>query len=438
MKNHEIETPYYEFFRLEKEMELFSLRFKGIYYWQLVRAILLKGITTKDLHVAAISAKRSVVKEIFGSMIEAFRMWYRFKGITPSDIVYLRPSARMAKDSAVLDDPQFDYTNLSEKYKVFDLFALGDYAEIPDCVRFDMSEAEIELIFWKIRRKIFQSTKFPYQQEKILRDFLYKINIIYKTDFNIENLIKQIQYAVKCHCIYKKWFNIILKKIKPQIIIETTYYDEHMYAANDAAKDLGIRTIEMQHGRINAHEDYWYEDQSVIGKILPDYFFSFGEWWNQQINMPDFCKVVSVGNPYLEKQIEIYKYDEKDHLILSVFSNPQNGKILSEFIFSIQEYCIEHNIEILYKLHPNEKDVWKKEYPRLLEMKNATIYESGSVYDILSRSNITIGVNSTTFFEALAYDNLQIFIYTVGDYEGMKPLITNSNGYSSKYTRRIY
>ena len=58
-------------------------------------------------------------------------------------------------------------------------------------------------------------------------------------------------------------------------------------------------------------------------------------------------------------------------------------------------------------------------------MKNITIFDSGSVYDVLSRSNVTIGINSTVFFEALAYNDIYIYIYTIGDYEGMKPLLDN-------------
>ena len=69
--------------------------------------------------------------------------------------------------------------------------------------------------------------------------------------------------------------------------------------------------------------------------------------------------------------------------------------------------------------------MWRTEYPRLSEMKNTKIYDSGSVYDVLSQSDVTIGINSTVFFEALAYEDLQIYIYTIGDYEGMKPLIEN-------------
>lgn len=420
----EVKTPYYEFFRIEREMNLFALQYRGVNYWQLIRFGLLKGITVKDLSIVSVSGNRNYKNEIIMTFKEAKRMRRKYSDISKADIVRIRPCVTVTKDNH-LDDHQFDYISLKDKYEVLDLYALGDYTDVNECVRYDLAQAENELIRWKIKRRLFGESQFPIIQKKTLEEFLDKVNAIYGTSFSIESLLHTVQYSIQCHKVYKKWFLKYFKQICPKLIMEYPHYDEHMFAANDAARELGIKVIEMQHGRINAHEAYWYEDQSQIGKLLPDYFFTYGEWWNKQINMPRFCRVIPVGNAYLDKQVGIYKKVKNDHLVISVFSNPQNGRTLLEFMYNIQDYCLENNIEILYKLHPNEGKVWKTEYPILSEMKNTTVYDSGSVYDVLSRSDVTIGVNSTVFFEALAYENLQIYIYTVGDYEGMKPLLEN-------------
>lgn len=419
-----VKSPYYEFFVLEKEMMLFSLEFQGINYWQLIRFGLLKKITTNNLHVVSNRGSRNLNKEIVGVFKEAARMKREFTKDSSADIIQLRPCVTIL-DNGQLDDHQFDYIELKDKYRVVDLYALGDYMYVQPCVEYDMALAEKDLVIWKIKRKIFGEPTIPEEQQKVLRAFLTQINQIYNTHFMIEELLPNIQYIIKSHIIYKRNYLKLFQKLCPKIIMEYPHYDEHMFAANAAAKELGIKIIEMQHGRINAHEGYWYEDQSLEGKILPDYFLTYGQWWKDQINLPQFCKVEVVGNPYLDRQIELYPRKKRDNMVLSVFSNPQNGKVLSEFIFSIQNYCIEHNIKILYKLHPNEKKVWKEEYPLLLQMKNTTIFESGSVYSILAESDAAIGINSTVFFEALAYKDIRLFIYTNGEYEGMKPLIEN-------------
>lgn len=423
MIDGKIQTPYYDFFILEKEMNLFSLQYHGVYYWQLVRFALLKAITVNGLRIINATKRQNVLGKIVGVFREAGRRKNCFNKLKNVDIIRIRPCVAMTGEK--LDDHQYDYVDLSDKYKVVDLYALGDYSNVPSCVEYDMAMAERAVIFYKIKTRLFGENRLPGNQREVLREFLNKVNSIYNTSFSVAVLDKSVHYAVKCHIAYKKQYIDIFKQILPKIIMEYPHYDEHMFAANAAAKELGITTIEFQHGRINAHEAYWYEDKSEIGKYLPDYFFVYGQWWKEQINLPSFCKVVVVGNPYLEKQIQIYPREEKKQKNISVFSNPQNGKVLSEFVYNLQDYIVENNINILYKLHPNEREIWKEEYPLLAKMQNTTVIDSGSVYEVLSLSDVAIGVNSTVFYEALVYPGMRLYIYTVGDFEGMKALINS-------------
>lgn len=420
-----ISNPYYDFFVLEKERKLFELEYCNVKYWQLVRMQLLKGITINKSHVVNNFQNRSIIKEIVGAFYQSIVMKKKIDSLEKVDLIRIRPVVTLDGNHN-LGDHQYDYYELESDISVLDLYALGNYVAMPDVVDINMSMAELKVIIWKIRRKIFGAKKIENSQKIVLQSFLQKINEIYSTDFEIKWLEGAIQYAVETHLKYINLYSVIFKKTQPKAILVYPHYDEHMYAAMAVAKRMEIKTIEMQHGRINAHEAYWYEDHNPIGKTLPDYFLTYGDWWNNQISLPEFCKVVSVGNAYLEKQVKTYQREKKDHLVVSVFSNPQNGKTLLEFINSIQEYCVENNIEILYKLHPNESKVWKTEYPMLLKLRNTTIYDSGSVYSVLSQSDVVIGINSTVFFEALAYEDLHIYIYTIGDYEGMKPLLENN------------
>lgn len=418
------QTPYQFFFLKEKEMNMFSLQCGGVFYWQLIRFRLLKGITIKDLQVAGSSIKRNYKKEIIGVVKAAQEMRKKYKSLKHADIIRIRPCVTITKDGE-LDDHQYDYVKL--KHTAYDLYALVDYSDINNCVKYDLAGAESKLVFWKIKRKIMGNKDFPSDQKKKLIQFLEIINGNYGTEFDIQNLEHHIFYSIACHKYYSDEFKKIFSFIQPKIIMVYPHYDEHMFAAINAARDLGIKSIEIQHGRINAHEAYWYEDQDSKGKILPDYFLTYGEWWNDSIKLPQFCKPIAVGNPYLDKQIEIYPKNKNENgLVILVFSNPQNGKVLSEFIYEIKDFVVNNNISILYKLHPNERKSWKNEYPCLSQMPNTRIIEDNtSAYSLMAKSNVAIGVNSTLFYEALAYSAISLYIYTVGDYEGMKPLIAN-------------
>lgn len=415
-------TPYYFFFMLEKKLDMFTFQYKGVYYWQLIRFILLKGITINKLKIA----KKKPKKNVFSILLNTFKAVRKFdksfSNASSVDIIRVRPCISLDKDGQ-LDDHQYDYCDISSVYNIMDLYALGEYVNLPECVKYGMAYAEMEVILKKIKKRIVGEGHIPDEQRKVLVEFLSQINREYNTSFSIDKVEREVQYLVSSHIAYKAYYKRLFIHLKPRIIMIYPHYDEHMFAAIAAAREAGIISIEFQHGRINSHEAYWYEDHKMIGKLLPDYFFVYGEWWKEQVNLPHFCKVVLVGNPYLERQIQLYPIKKNDCLTISVFSNPQNGKVLSELFYDIQDYCIDNNIRVLYKLHPNELTIWKKEYPLLSRINNISIIESGSVYDVLSKSDFAIGVNSTVFYEALAFYDIRILIYTIGDYEGMKPLI---------------
>ena len=418
-----VKTPYYDFFKLEKEMKLFSFQHKGVYYWQLIRFGLLKKITISDAQVSSRNADRSIVKEILGAYRDSNRTRKAYKKAKKVDVIRIRPIVALSKDGK-LDDHQYDHMELDGSLRVMDLYALGDYTNVPDCAEYTLSQAESRLIIWKIKRKILGEKKLDTKQKGSLERFLKKIDEIYGTRSEIDIIEDDIQYMVASHRFYKERYKKIFAEISPKVLMVYPHYDEHMFSAMAAAKEMGIKSVEIQHGRINAHEAYWYEDQREEGKILPDYFFAYGKWWIEQIKLPVFCKPVGVGNAYLESQMERYPGVDTDALMIAVFSNPQNGKELSEFIGQLDDLISKRGVQILYKLHPNERRSWREKYPRLVGLKNTRVIDDGtSVYDILLRSRIVLGINSTTFFEATAYKKVRIVIYLKGDYRPMAPLL---------------
>ena len=84
--NEKVETPYKDFFMLEKNMNLFSLTYKNVHYWQLVRFGLLKGITTINSHVVNQNINRSFKDEILGAIKEASRIRKKEKNIWPKSM----------------------------------------------------------------------------------------------------------------------------------------------------------------------------------------------------------------------------------------------------------------------------------------------------------------------------------------------------------------
>ena len=257
-----------------------------------------------------------------------------------------------------------------------------------------------------------------------MKEFLEKINAEYKIDISMNYLEKEIQYAVKSHRLYLQYYYKIFNRTLPKIVLVYPHYDEHMFSAVAAAKKLGIKTIEVQHGRINIHDAYWYKEKSEKGKILPDYFFVYGEWWVKYISMPKIVNICISGNTYLDYQMRKLPTVKKEKRIISVFSGLQTGVALSNFICRCVDMLDNKNIEIWYKLHPNEFKIWQEAYPVLAEQNKIKIFTNEkSIYEIINCSDFILGINSTVIFEAVAFKNKKIFVLDAEGVESVGPLL---------------
>ena len=80
--------------------------------------------------------------------------------------------------------------------------------------------------------------------------------------------------------------------------------------------------------------------------------------------------------------------------------------------------------QILYKLHPEEYDMYKKypSYSKLASYKNLIFLEECNLYEIMSKSKIQIGVFSTALYEGLGL-SCNTFLYNLNGVEYMQDVI---------------
>lgn len=78
---------------------------------------------------------------------------------------------------------------------------------------------------------------------------------------------------------------------------------------NATARDMGLVVAEYQHGAISAGH-YAYNvaptlaRSSAYRKILPQFFLGYGQWWNDQINVP--LTKIAIGNPHRTEQLRLF------------------------------------------------------------------------------------------------------------------------------------
>ncbi len=105
-------------------------------------------------------------------------------------------------------------------------------------------------------------------------------------------------------------FKLLFRIIRPRMVFVNCYYCSPHQAAIRAAKELGIVTVELQHGIItNAHPAY-NAFANLDRNFLPDYLFSFGEYVRNSQTYIEPERVLPVGSYYIDYLNKHYQVPE--------------------------------------------------------------------------------------------------------------------------------
>ncbi len=228
-------------------------------------------------------------------------------------------------------------------------------------------------------------------------------------------------------------FRWMLRLIKSKVIFLVCSYGQEALIL--AAKDLHIKTIEMQHGAISPFHLGYSFPPGETKLSFPDFLFLFGSFWKNTVKYPIIDEhLFPIGYPYFDQQRRLFSRIKKENKI--VFISQQNiGVQLSLFAVELAKR-INDSPRIIYKLHPLEYAIWKDDYPLLYQaVKNGIIdivdKDAPSLYQLLAEAKWQIGVNSTALFEGLAFGCITILADIPG-IEYMQPLIDSGHAKVAK------
>jgi hypothetical protein len=97
---------------------------------------------------------------------------------------------------------------------------------------------------------------------------------------SIDFVDRTVNYAFYEIFKYKEIFSLILKRIKPKFIFLKCYYEYDSFGLVLAAKELGIKTIDIQHGKQGIYHPMYTHFSKIPKngyKLLPDYFWNWGD-----------------------------------------------------------------------------------------------------------------------------------------------------------------
>lgn len=225
-------------------------------------------------------------------------------------------------------------------------------------------------------------------------------------DMEKEKYYEQAAIVFYFHKIRKPLYEKFLKRVNPKLTVEVVSKSIDAMIINEICAEKGIPVVEIQHsllGPIAKYPDGIYEKQS------PDYYLSYSDYWSEYQTYPISSEnVTAVGSPYFERQVTKYKVDnsksnngKKKVLFIS---GAAYGKELSKVAVELKK-AANDDIEIIYKLHPDEFGFWREWYPNLVEESiNVIDSKDVSIYEFFNDADVQVGVFSTALYEALAFD----------------------------------
>ncbi len=232
----------------------------------------------------------------------------------------------------------------------------------------------------------------------------------------------------------KALFARILDRVSPKAVFFPCYYQANCMACILAARERGIRSVDIQHGQQgDYHGMYanWTKPPRGGYELLPDIFWCWGEQSAERINRwsrpvwPAHKGVVG-GNPWMARQIAMPGPADQEAALDAVLK-PGATKVLLA-LQPIEDalpqgvrdaIAASPDMQWLVRLHPMMRGGREAEIRKLLEATGnrnieMTVASSVLLASILRRMDFVVTLWSSVAYEALLF--------------GAHPVITHLNG----------
>ncbi len=189
-----------------------------------------------------------------------------------------------------------------------------------------------------------------------------------------------------------------------------------------AMRDMGIQTVELQHGLISGADLYYVYPEAyrpwINNMFLPDYLFMYGDLWRNRLLQGMEWKpaqLLMMGD-YTELFVQEEDKKDKENLVLMCAQKFLSDEYLP-WIEKLKVVLKNHpDWKMVVKLHPYEP---KQDVPKYMALANdqVEIVQSGSLNDWFSKSKIQLSVYSTTFYDAIGYNIMNYALVNTGIYD---------------------
>ena len=356
----------------------------------------------------------------------------KYLHLSRCDILYFDECAYRIVDGKTVD-PYFDYFGFEKKYKVQRCFHIYNRQSNSSLKGIGTAIPKIEDYFLTLCSKVKIGIYRDKKEDEFLKQLARELEETFHLGFEAKELIQMVRRNVVLHKVYGRFYKRLLMKCRPRSIFVVAYYSSFLFPLYNVARKCSIPVIEIQHGLITNHDAYWYGDTSAIGKEVPSYLFSYGDFWNTHLNLPSIMRAVPIGNPFLEDRKAIYKNCVQDEKMMVFYSSIPANREMEQLALDAWNYFGKRGYKIFFKIHPLEYEERKKYYPRLMNFSGIQVVTPDKdLYELLGCAKHHITYASTVFYEAIIFDNNR-YIFDLGSLcDNMQPLVELKLAYKFK------
>jgi len=238
----------------------------------------------------------------------------------------------------------------------------------------------------------------------------------------------------------------LMQQLRPKAVVGIASYDSSSIALSLMAKRQGVAVFELQHGAIELGQiGYtYYVPESYQGeKPVPDCIFVHGRAARDAILGSNTLyaegDIAVVGSPRMYSFLESLDGDKRsalrsivreklriaqDAFLVTVTTQPTTVHCLVSFLCEALSNLQLESLKLCLKIHPSERDTWRRAYGALACRPQVLPVEDGivSLYELLVASDLHVTVYSTVLLESMALGTPNIILRCPG-YEKVRKLL---------------
>lgn len=388
-----------QFLEIEDEFDLFSMRIGDCPVWECVRTPIMVDVVSGSLFSESGGSEPEVSIPGRSRATRLLRASVRYNPFfrRPRDVVSWGHNRRSKQNDGrywdlycdpLYEELDLDYIHLEvphkgRHYRPSKTESLGYL----DGIRFA----------GKLRGRLGR-TGIPNEAERRLRAVEERIEETFGTPVDVVGTVRE---TVTDFRTTKPMYGRLLDWHDPSLVIVVVSYGKESFIS--ACKDRSIPVVELQHGVVTRYHNGYSFPGERTKETFPDRFLAFGEYWNETVPYPEAATVEAVGYPYLEAEHERLSHLEPENRVVVISQHRFVGDRLSSLAVELAQQS-GPDLEVVYKLHPEEYYDWTDRYPHLVDssVRVAGKYDA-SLYRLFATARAQVGGNSTALFEGLRF-----------------------------------